>query len=160
VTAVVVRELDLADPADQALLVELTDRYARDAMGGGDALTPEVRRRLGPAVARHPTTFALVAEENGVALGHALCFLGFSSFYAQATVNIHDLSVLAAARGRGIGQRLMAAVEAAGRERDCARLLLEVRDDNTVARRLYASAGFQPYASGAATYLALEKRLV
>ncbi|WP_084637516.1 GNAT family N-acetyltransferase [Paludibacterium yongneupense] len=158
--ALVVRELDLSDPAEQRLLVELTDLYARDAMGAGRGLEQEVKLKLGAAVARHPTTFAYVAEEDGIPLGHALCFLGFSSFYAQTTVNIHDLSVVAGARGKGIGHLLLQAVESAARKHDCAKLLLEVRDDNAIARHLYSSAGFHPYRCGHASYLAMEKRII
>ncbi|GGY12361.1 GNAT family N-acetyltransferase [Paludibacterium paludis] len=154
-----IRRLDRTDSGDLALLVALTDAYARDAAGGGNGLSAHARAHLGQAFAAHPSTFALVAEEGGEALGHALCFLGFSSFYAAPTAMLHDLSVLPAARGRGIGRLLMLAVEEEGRRRGCAKAMLEVRDDNTVARKLYETSGYEVSGLGGSLYRMMEKVL-
>lgn len=153
------RVLDRNSPEDQALLVTLTDGYALDAAGGGAGLSTHARASLGAAFAAHPTTFALVAEEAGAAVGHALCFLGFSSFYAAPTVMLHDLSVVASARGKGISRLLMAAVEEQGRLRGCAKVMLEVRDDNTVARSLYETSGYEVSGLGGSLYRMMEKVL-
>ncbi|MEQ6289912.1 GNAT family N-acetyltransferase [Vogesella sp. GCM10023246] len=154
-----VRAADLADAAERARLVQLTDGYARDPMGGGNGLSAAARAQLADALGRHPGLFALIAELDGEPVGHALCVLGFSSFYAAPVCNLHDLSVLAAGRGKGLGRRLMQAVTAAASARGCAKVTLEVREDNHVGRALYHSEGFAHAGLGDSRYLLLEKRL-
>ena len=55
---------------------------------------------------------------------------------------IYSLAVSPAARGMGIGRRLMVRAEREARARGCDRLRLEVRLDNVPAIRLYESLGF------------------
>ena len=46
-------------------------------------------------------------------------------------------------RGRGVGRRLLEAVEEASRKQGCTRMSLEVRIDNSEAIRLYETGGYQ-----------------
>jgi ribosomal protein S18 acetylase RimI-like enzyme len=154
-----IRAANLADPGDCQLLMQLTDAYARDAMGGGEGLSAQTRQQLPAALAQHPGLFALIAEHGGQPAGHALCVLGFSSFYAAPVCNLHDLSVLPAARGLGLGRALMQAVEAAALARGCAKVTLEVRADNHVGRSLYQGEGFAQSGLGGTPYLMMEKRI-
>lgn len=55
---------------------------------------------------------------------------------------IANVAVSAAARGQGVGARLLDAALAEARRRGVVQVFLEVRESNTVARRLYASRGF------------------
>jgi tRNA threonylcarbamoyladenosine biosynthesis protein TsaB len=55
---------------------------------------------------------------------------------------ILSVGVEPAARGRGVGARLMAAALAEGRRRGAASVVLEVAADNEAARRLYVGLGF------------------
>jgi GNAT superfamily N-acetyltransferase len=151
-------EADLERPEHQQAVVELTDAYARDPMGNGRPLRPEVRQALIPALRRHPTTIILLAYDGGQvgpqAVGIATCFLGLSTFAARPLVNIHDLGVLPSHRGRGISRRLLEAVEAKARTLGCCKLTLETQENNHRARKVYAAAGFdrstyQPEAGGA-----------
>lgn len=50
---------------------------------------------------------------------------------------LQDLFVDAAARRHGIGEKLIAAVAAISRERDCLRLYWTTKEDNATARSLY-----------------------
>ncbi|SCK13159.1 GNAT family N-acetyltransferase [Vogesella sp. LIG4] len=154
-----VRAANLADRADRALLVRLTDGYASDPMGGGAGLSSHARLHLADALGRHPGLFAVIAELDGEPVGHALCVLGFSSFYAAPVCNLHDLSVLAAGRGKGLGRLLMQAVEDGARSRGCAKVTLEVREDNHIGLGLYHSEGFAHSGLGDARYLMMEKKL-
>jgi ribosomal protein S18 acetylase RimI-like enzyme len=70
-------------------------------------------------------------------------------------LNIHDIAVLPAWRGRGIARRLLDAITQHASALGCCRLTLEVRGDNTPARALYRRAGFMP----AGCELFLEKPL-
>jgi GNAT superfamily N-acetyltransferase len=133
---------DLENPAHQRVIVELTDAYARDPLGDGRPLADDVRERLIDGLRAHPTTLVFLAYEGDEPIGIATCFLGFSTFYARPLVNVHDLSVLAAHRGQGVGRQLLAAVEAEAQRLGCCKLTLEVLERNP-ARRLYESCGFE-----------------
>lgn len=152
---VAVRCADLADARDLAAYLAMLDAYARDPLGAGQPLEPRVRERLARDLPSHPTLVALLAEHDTDAIGFATCFVGYSTFLARPLLNLHDIAVLPAWRGRGVADVLLAAVERQARERDCCRLTLEVRDDNPRAQAVYRRFGFRP----AACNLFLEKPL-
>ncbi len=137
---IVKAELDRLD--HQEAIVAMTAAYALDVMGNGGPLPPEVLSRLIPALQSHPTTLIFLAFVGDAPVGIATCFVGFSTFAARPLINIHDLAVLPAHRGRGVGRALLAAVEHEARERGCAKVTLEVQENNQRARRVYAAAGF------------------
>ena len=138
-------QADLDRPDHQSVVLSLVDAYSRDPMGDGAPLAADVRERLIPGLRRHPTTLVFLAYDGDAAVGVAVCFLGFSTFAARPLVNVHDLGVLPAYRGRGVGRGLLAAVETRARELGCCKLTLEVLDKNDRALRTYASAGFKRY---------------
>lgn len=154
---------NLSDPGHAAAVLALTDAYARDPMGNDAALDPAVRARLIDGLNGHPTTLVFLAYVDQAPAGIATCFRGFSTFNARPLINVHDLSVLPALRGMGIGRALLDAVEREARASGCCRITLEVREDNLRARRAYAAAGFGPASAdgrtGAATYFFLSKPL-
>lgn len=135
-------EANLDSASHQQAVVELVDAYAADPMGNGAPLSPDVRRELIPGLRRHPTTLIFLAWLDGRAVGIAVCFLGFSTFYARSLINIHDLAVLPDCRGRRIGPRLLEAVANKARQLGCCKLTLEVQENNHRARRVYEAAGF------------------
>jgi len=150
-------EADLILPAHQEGVLAIGDAYSRDAMGDGKPLDQDVRTRLIPGLMRHPTTLIFLAFDDDQPVGAAVCFIGFSSFAAKPLINIHDFVVLPASRGKGIGRRLLEAVEAKARELGCCKLTLEVMDKNLQAVRMYQAAGFERYAlqeeAGAAIFM-------
>jgi GNAT superfamily N-acetyltransferase len=135
-------EADLSRVEHGRAVADLLDAYSRDPMGDGRPLDAEVLRELIPGLRRHPTTLVFIAYADGAPVGVAVCFRGFSTFAARPLINIHDLAVLPAQRGRGIGKLLLEAVERKGRETGCCKLTLEVLERNHRARRVYAAAGF------------------
>jgi ribosomal protein S18 acetylase RimI-like enzyme len=142
VSNLIVREANLDDPAHQRAVVDLVNAYALDPMGAGAYLPDHVQRDLVSGLRAHPTTRVFVAFDAASPVGIAVCFQGFSTFHARPLINIHDLAVLPGYRGQGVGRRLLEAVEVAARATNCCKITLEVRDDNTRARRLYVSHGF------------------
>ena len=154
-------EADLDAPQHQEAIVSLINAYARDPMGDGRDLPPEVRERLIPGLRRHPTTLVFLAFDGERPAGIAVCFLGFSTFAARPLINIHDLAVVPEYRGQGVGRLLLGRVEAKGRELGCCKLTLEVRNDNHRAQRLYQKAGFgvMPSEHGAVRNWFLQKGL-
>jgi ribosomal protein S18 acetylase RimI-like enzyme len=136
---------DYADPRHAADLVALLDAYARDPMGGSRPLSDETRRRLVPELAKRPHCFTLLCYVGDEPAGLANCVEGFSSFAARPLVNIHDLAVAPAFRGRGLARRLLQAVEEEARARGCCKITLEVLSANEVAQAAYRSFGFANY---------------
>lgn len=137
---------DYDDEADAAAIVALLDEYARDTMGGGEPLHEDARTRLVPALRQVPGAFSVIARADGRAVGLANCFMGFSTFAARPLVNIHDMIVTAAQRGRRIGRAMFAVIEAVARDRNADKVTLEVLEGNAPARALYASLGYGAYA--------------
>jgi GNAT superfamily N-acetyltransferase len=135
-------EADLNRSEHQHAVVELINAYAMDPMGNGAPLSAEVRGALIPGLKQHPTSVIFLAYQEGKGVGIAVCFRGFSTFAARPLINIHDLAVLPAYRGQGIGRRLLEEVERKARETDCCKLTLEVQENNHRARHVYEAAGF------------------
>ena len=136
---------DYASPRDAADIVALLEAYARDPMGGGEQLGQEVRDEVVPGLAATPGAFSLIARLDGKAVGLANCFTGFSTFIAKPLINVHDMTVLANHRGRGIGKALLGAVEAEARRRGACKITLEVLSGNERAKALYAASGYRDY---------------
>ena len=139
-----VRPVNFADTQEVQQYLDLLDAYARDPMGAGRPLPAAVRNRLAGDLARHPGAHCLLARHATTAVGVATCFLGYSTFRARPLLNIHDIAVLPAWRGRSVARELLAAIAELGRQLDCCRITLEVREDNPRARRIYEHAGFVP----------------
>ena len=84
------------------------------------------------------TSAVLVAESAGDVCGSAVIFFRRGSDSAR----LYSIAVDHAFRGRGVGERLIDAVERAAIEHGSARLRLEVRQDNPAAIRLYEKRGY------------------
>ena len=154
-------EADLSRPEHQKAVVDLTDAYAADAMGNGRPLPEPVRASLVPGLREQPTVVVFLAYDGADPVGIATCFRGFSTFAARPLINIHDLAVLPSHRGKGIGRRLLEAVERKARTLGCCKVTLEVQEENRRARRIYERAGFAQtvYAEGAGGALFFSKPL-
>lgn len=79
----------------------------------------------------------VVAEREGVILG----FGGIRCIAGEA--QLYELAVHPAARRDGVGRALMTALLARAERAGCARMTLEVAQDNMAAIQLYTSAGFR-----------------
>jgi GNAT superfamily N-acetyltransferase len=88
-----------------------------------------------------PFAEALLAEEDGEAVGYALYFHNYSTFRCAPTLYLEDLFVVPERRGRGHGKALLAAVARVAVERGCPRLEWSVLDWNEPAIRFYRSLG-------------------
>ena len=156
---VTIREADLTDAEDAAAVVAVLDSYASDPAGGSTPLARDVRERLVPALRAHPTALVLLAFVGSEPVGIVVGFFGLSTFQARPLLNIHDLAVVPAHRGRGIGRALLREAEKRARDRGCCKLTLEVQDANTRARGLYASFGFEDFVLAGSTTRFLSKPL-
>ena len=142
---IAIREADLLD-ADQArALVEIIDSYAREPGGQSAPLSEQARAALAPGLHAHPAAFALLAWQDEVAVGAAVCVWGFSTFSGCPSLNVHDLAVRPGHRGHGVGRLLLEEVERRARARGSSKLTLEVHGSNEGAMRLYRRFGFGPW---------------
>jgi len=98
---------------------------------------PWPREAFEEEIERDDVGISLVAEDEGLIVG----FL--SGMAVVDEFRLHNIAVHPDFRGRGVGRRLIEAVESLCRQRDFQRILLEVRKDNEVARRLYQDLGFE-----------------
>ena len=137
-----VAEAQLADPAQAKAVLEIIDTYAREPGGQGAPLSAAAREALVPGLSSHPNAMVLLAFVEGEPVGTAVCIWGFSTFAGRRLINVHDLAVLPAFRGQGVGAALLSEVERRARERGCCRITLEVLDTNEGAKRLYEASGF------------------
>ncbi len=140
---VMIVQANLDDSVHQRAVVEMVNAYARDPMGRGEDLPAAVRAGLIDGLRGHPMSLIFLALDGGRPVGIAVCFVGFSTFFAKRLINVHDLAVVPEYRYKGVGRRLLERVEATARERGYCKVTLEVHAVNLPAQRLYRNVGFQ-----------------
>jgi [ribosomal protein S18]-alanine N-acetyltransferase len=121
---------------------------------------PWSRNLVGEGVAgRSPTVTFYVAERAGEVVGHAVISV------VGDDAELQRLAAAPEARRAGVATALLDGVRAAAAAQGVARLLLEVREDNTAALAFYDRAGFtqiarrERYYRDGTTALILEKHL-
>src|SRR5262249_11985114 len=87
---------------------------------------------------------ALLAEEDGKAIGFALYFHNFSTFLARRGVYLEDLFVKPEYRNRGVGRALLRRLARIAVDRGCGRFEWAVLDWNVNAIRFYEGLGAKP----------------
>ena len=97
-------------------------------------------------LARHlfgerPVAEAVLAEEDGAAVGFALFFTTYSTFLTRPGVYLEDLFVLESHRRRGVGAALLTEVKRLAEARGAGRLEWSVLDWNTGAIKFYERFG-------------------
>ena len=90
----------------------------------------------------NPQFEALIAELDGAPVGMALFHTRFSTWLGQPTLYLEDIFVREAARGHGVGRRLMARLATIALERGWGRVDFHVLDWNP-ARGFYRKLGFE-----------------
>lgn len=136
-------DLTLSEHANA--LNQLMDEYARDPMGGGQALPQHVRENLVPALKQRDSAHVVIAFVDGAPAGLVICIEGFSTFACRPLLNIHDVIVSREHRGKGLCRQMLEVVEALARKLDCCKMTLEVLEGNLVAQAAYSSYGFAGY---------------
>jgi GNAT superfamily N-acetyltransferase len=138
-----IREANLDNPQHQQAVKHLLNNYAENLPGFTRKLGGDVMNRLIPGLKSFPTTLILLAEIDEIFAGMLVSFQGFSTFYAERLINIHDIMVLPEFRNRGIGTALLEDIEKIARREGFCKLTLEVQEHNTAAARLYRRFGFE-----------------
>jgi GNAT superfamily N-acetyltransferase len=138
--------------ADHATWLPLWQGYnAFYGREGSTALDPRItettwQRFLDPA----EPVFALVAERHGLLIGLVHFLYHRSTTRIELTCYLQDLFTGPAARGQGIGRRLIEAVYTTAREAGIHRIYWQTHHTNAAGRRLYDTVakhqGFIVYA--------------
>jgi len=100
--------------------------------------TDRINRRNLRRLLCSPSAYCVGAYHCGELVGSMVILFRRNSRSAR----VYSLAVSAAARGMGIGRRMMAKAEREAKLRGCDRMRLEVRMDNIAAIRLYENLGF------------------
>ncbi|NBC84369.1 MAG: GNAT family N-acetyltransferase [Bacteroidetes bacterium] len=135
-------ECNFNDAVHLRNLVELINVYITDDMGGGEIIQGEKKKAFLEGLKNQSNRLILFARYKGEYAGLAVCFVNFGTFAAKPFINIHDFVVHPNHRGKKIGAALMQAVIDQARSKKCAKVNLEVREDNHIARQLYKKFGF------------------
>ena len=88
-----------------------------------------------------PYAEAVIGCIDGEACGFALFFHNFSTFVGKPGLYLEDLYVRPAARGRGLGTRMLAWLARLALERGCGRFEWAVLDWNEPALKVYRGLG-------------------
>ena len=97
----------------------------------------------------HGTSAAVLAAVDAVGLlGNAVVFFRRNSDIAR----LYTIAIAHTARGRGLGEALLAAAEDAAIRHGSRRMRLEVRQDNHSAIRLYERRGYRSFGAHAGFY--------
>jgi len=135
---------DFSQPSHREAIVRLLASYAGEASSGaGTPLSQFARANLVDGLGSRPQSLVLLAEIDNQFVGLAVAFEGYSTFAARPLLNLHDLVVDPEWQGRGIGSRLLEALDAEARRRACCVITLEVNGPNRGAQRLYRRHGFE-----------------
>jgi len=137
-----IRECNYNYKNDLDAVVDLINAYKADEMGGGEPIEELQKLRLVDGLNNHPTSLVLLAVIDHVYVGMAVCFETFATFSVKPCINIHDLIVLPQYREMGIGKEIMLKILTIAEMRNCAKVTLEVREDNYKAQLLYHTLGF------------------
>jgi len=128
-----------ARPAEAPILAEMANDLNDHVGVRGRPFTPErvLAGGFGPQAAFTP----LVAELDGAVVGYAFYAVGYNTDHAGPAMWLHDIFVTPAARGRGVGNALMAAVAAETLRAGCVSLEWGVHKTNTGALAFYRRLG-------------------
>ena len=119
-----------ANPVHAGAIVDILDSYASDPMGGAKPLADYTRDTLIAELSQREWIVTLLALLEGEAVGLMIAMEGFSTFSSRPLMNVHDVAVLPAHRGKGIGKALFSAIEEESRKRGCCKITLEVLSGN------------------------------
>ena len=142
---ITIHKLDYQDPLQVEQLIGLLNDYAMDPMGGDEALPEATKQRLAEVLPKQTNMFSLDAKVDGIGVALCNCVWGFSTFAAKPLINIHDLSVMADYRGKGLSQALLQGVVDVAKAEDAVKVTLEVLANNEIAQNAYRRFGFAPY---------------
>jgi len=138
-------KVDYSNQSQAADLCYLLNEYAKDPMGGGEALPDMVLNNIANELAKLPHALSIICYIDKKPAGLINCFEAFSTFNCKPLINIHDVVVLEEYRGNGLSQKMLLEVESIAKQKGCCKLTLEVLTKNEAAKSSYKKFGFSDY---------------
>ena len=133
----------MADPTDLPVILAFIESLAEyERLRDACVATEEKLRET--LFGDRPAAEVIIARIGGRPMGFALFFHNYSTFLAQKGLFLEDLFVKPDARGRGVGDALLAALAQIALDRDCGRLEWSVLDWNDLAIGFYKRIGAKP----------------
>jgi GNAT superfamily N-acetyltransferase len=132
--------LRVATAADAPIILALVRElatYEREP----DAVTATEADFVRHGFGERPFFNVLMAESDGVTVGFALYFFGFSTWTGGPVLYLEDLFVRPMHRKQGIGLTLMRALAREAKAHGCRRFIWQVLDWNEAAIHFYESLG-------------------
>lgn len=136
-------DCNFSNPEHREALVFLMNEYMKDEMGDHPPHDKEKGKRLVQLLENHPSKLILFARYKNELIGLTNCFINIGTFAVKPFINIHDIVIWNKYRGIGAGRALMEGIIEHAKKMDCAKITLEVREDNIKAQNLYKSLGFK-----------------
>jgi ribosomal protein S18 acetylase RimI-like enzyme len=124
-----------------ALLPLLAEFHAHEQL----PTTPEGRRAALERLLREPQRGRVVLAEEGELVGYGIVVLGYSIEFGGIDGFVDELYVRAPHRGKGLGSRLLDALEAEATRAGAVAVHLEVDVGNERARQLYLRRGYRQH---------------
>ncbi len=143
-------EADLNNPNHANAVLKMLNEYAMDPMGGGEPLSDFVVANLINTLRKRSDTYIVLAFDATLdatwdvtkPVGMVMSFEGFSTFACQPLLNLHDVVVSNAYRGKGVLRSMFAKVEEIARRLGCCKLTMEILEGNKHAMAAYRAHGF------------------
>ena len=126
---------------DDVPVIVMLIRDLADYEGHAHLATATPERLALELFGARPTCECLIGEHDGVPVAFALFFHNFSTFLCRKGLYLEDLFVRPAARGTGMGKRLLQQLARIAVERDCGRFEWSVLDWNVDAQAFYLRMG-------------------
>ncbi len=106
-----------------------------------DAVKTTVEETREKIFGKNSTVKALICEENGEAIGHAIYFYNYSTWLGKNGIYLEDLYVTESKRNQGAGKAMLKHLARKALEEDCGRFEWSCLDWNTPSRKFYESIG-------------------
>ena len=140
-----IRFANYSNKADGQAIIGLLNQYAKEAQGGGKALSRYTVENLINELNHIDGANSVLAFSAGKPVGLINSFRSFSTFKCKPVLNIHDVVVHQDYRRKGIAKQMFDFLEEYARENSYCKLTLEVLNKNQAAMELYKSIGFNAY---------------
>lgn len=106
-----------------------------------DAVKTNVAETREKIFGENSSVRALICEEDGKAIGHAIYFYNYSTWLGKYGIYLEDLYVTESKRGLGAGKKMLKHLANKALKEDCGRFEWSCLDWNTPSRDFYESIG-------------------
>lgn len=148
-----------SSPTDEPFIRHLfeqvrTGQFTATGLSGpivSQVIAQQFRSQVAGYAAQFPGAISLIVTRDGTAIGRLLLHC------TRERWHIVDIALLPTDGGRGIGTKIINALEASARQRGVEALTLTVLTDNPAARRFYLRQGFAETGQAGAAHIAMRK---